>query len=123
MRHYQIDFIVQMSRALSLRVPWCMNKSRPSHFIIKEVGDNTLSLKPMKSGSENVQIYKKSAVSLSNINPEGALEAYIHFLNKADAVGVQSLLIMNKSFSINKPMNITGYEILSSKKLTMLTPF
>jgi len=50
--------------------------------------------------------------------PEGTLDAYINFINKADAVGVQTLMVQNRSFSIKAPMDVTEYNILSKKKLT-----
>ena len=94
------------------------NSPRPSYFIIHEIIGNKLSLKPMRSTGENLQIYRRSEVSLANMSPEETLDAYIYFLNNADAVGVQSLMIVNRSFSISKPMNITSYKILSTTKLT-----
>ena len=95
-----------------------VNSPRPSHFIIHEIIGNKLSLKPMRTTGENLQIYRRSEVSLANMSPEEALAAYIYFLNNADVVGVQSLMIVNRSFSISKPMNITSYKILSTAKLT-----
>jgi len=95
-----------------------LNTKRSNYFIIYEIGENKLVLKPMKSSNQNTIEYQRSEVSLVNLSPEDVLDAYIYFINKADEVGVQSIMIIKRRFSISTPMNITDYKIISTTKLT-----
>jgi len=94
------------------------SSSIASSYRVIQINEDTLRLKPLSSPFDMELVYKKSDVSIKTQDPEETLKVFIHFLNKADAVGVQSLMLVNRRYSIEKPMDITSYEILNKKVLT-----